>query len=208
MELQPFLSRGNNNSDSSHSPSRPGNLIATEDYLNDNFIKSPPVNHSLQRNGVSPVDEGFHTDRFNRLAKILKDEWEVISQQMIQDSINYWMSRVHKNAAVILRVLRKITSPDMLAAEWSCDHWLKSLLYFIPKLTAAVRGVLILAITLHKRNTWDNLKQHTIEFVALCFTDPEAERRLYRKIKQLSVVSLLASVALLLLDLLDLRGLD
>ncbi|OQV13670.1 hypothetical protein BV898_12139 [Hypsibius exemplaris] len=35
MELQPFLSRGNNNSDSSHNPSRPGNLFATEDYLND-----------------------------------------------------------------------------------------------------------------------------------------------------------------------------
>ncbi|OQV11402.1 hypothetical protein BV898_14279 [Hypsibius exemplaris] len=33
---------------------------------------------------------------FNRLAKILKDEWEVISQQVIHDSIDYWMSRVHK----------------------------------------------------------------------------------------------------------------
>ncbi|OQV16605.1 hypothetical protein BV898_09275 [Hypsibius exemplaris] len=33
---------------------------------------------------------------FDRLAKILKDEWEAISQQMIQDGINFWMSRVRK----------------------------------------------------------------------------------------------------------------
>ncbi|OQV19319.1 hypothetical protein BV898_06737 [Hypsibius exemplaris] len=33
---------------------------------------------------------------FDRLAKILKDEWEAISQQVIQDSINSWMSRVRK----------------------------------------------------------------------------------------------------------------
>ncbi|OQV11459.1 hypothetical protein BV898_14255 [Hypsibius exemplaris] len=33
---------------------------------------------------------------FNRLAKILKDEGEVISQQVIHDNINSWMSRVRK----------------------------------------------------------------------------------------------------------------
>ncbi|OQV23383.1 putative 12-oxophytodienoate reductase 11 [Hypsibius exemplaris] len=33
---------------------------------------------------------------FDRLAKILQDEWEAISQQVIQDSINSWMSWVCK----------------------------------------------------------------------------------------------------------------
>ena len=57
VELQPFLNRAD--------PSRPGNFIATEDYLNDNFI-NPPANLSLQRNGLrmaSPDSGSFHTDR-------------------------------------------------------------------------------------------------------------------------------------------------
>ncbi|OWA54086.1 hypothetical protein BV898_18505 [Hypsibius exemplaris] len=33
---------------------------------------------------------------FDRLAKILRDEWKAISQQVIQDSISFWMSRVRK----------------------------------------------------------------------------------------------------------------
>ncbi|OQV22089.1 hypothetical protein BV898_03934 [Hypsibius exemplaris] len=33
---------------------------------------------------------------FDRLAKILKDEWGAILQQVIQDSINSWMSQVRK----------------------------------------------------------------------------------------------------------------
>ncbi|OQV25991.1 hypothetical protein BV898_00126 [Hypsibius exemplaris] len=33
---------------------------------------------------------------FDRLAKILKDKWEAISHQAIQDSIDSWMSRIRK----------------------------------------------------------------------------------------------------------------
>ncbi|OQV15810.1 hypothetical protein BV898_10062 [Hypsibius exemplaris] len=55
-----------------------------------------PLNYFMWSLRKERVNKHALISSFDRLAKILKDEWEAISQQVIQDSINSWMSRVRK----------------------------------------------------------------------------------------------------------------
>ncbi|OWA54218.1 hypothetical protein BV898_18629 [Hypsibius exemplaris] len=146
----------------------------------------PLVQESLlRRTGFLPLgDEKLVPSRF----------FKCTSKAMAWMAMAFLVTNALYNATMILRMCRKIASPNLdgqpvLAIEGGYDHWLHSLLYYLPDLTATGRGLPVLATMYYKRNRWAGLKQRTNEFVAYCFTDPDAERRLYRKIKLLSVGS-------------------
>ncbi|OWA54824.1 hypothetical protein BV898_19218 [Hypsibius exemplaris] len=121
------------------------------------------------------------------------------SKAMAWMAMAFLVTNALYNFTTILRVFRKVASPNLdgqpvLAVNEGHEHWLHSLLYFLPDLTATGRGLPVLATMYYKRNRWAGLKQRAIEFVAYCFTDPDAERRLYRKIRLLSVGSIFITI--------------
>jgi hypothetical protein len=54
-----------------------------------------PLDYCVRSILKERLNENGLISNFDRLAEILKKEWEAIPQQVIQDSIDSWMSRVH-----------------------------------------------------------------------------------------------------------------
>ncbi|XP_055333215.1 vascular endothelial growth factor receptor 1-like [Paramacrobiotus metropolitanus] len=85
MELQPMLSRSPN-------PSRPGNLIENEDYLNDQFV-TIPVNRSVHNTAAPGVtykpsfsdhSSGFHSDVPDDLSPVVNSRANYLFNQNVK----------------------------------------------------------------------------------------------------------------------------
>ncbi|OWA54220.1 hypothetical protein BV898_18631 [Hypsibius exemplaris] len=162
----------------------------------DLFICHAPV---LRWTGFLPLGRGSSTETCAR--KFTSYALTCLAVALLMGNVSYSFVAVSRMLGEVFAQTTSHTPGKLSFTDQGSINktvngsWLRTLLYYVPDLTAAARSFIVLAIILYKRNRWTNLQQHTLELVKACFPgDSDIEIRLYRKVKWISMASLVATV--------------